>query len=88
MEKLETAEMEFCTEVLKDTREDDRIYFTSGEGKEFVLISRQELDLMEKQLAFNKLIKELDRIREENDRNNTWVPEEEAWKILGWDEED
>lgn len=78
--------MEFCAEIVKDTREDDRIYFTSNEGKEFVLISREELDLLEKQIALDKLIKELDHIREENDRNNTWVTEEEAWKMLGWEE--
>lgn len=78
--------MEFCAEIVKDTREDDRINFTSNEGKEFVLISREELDLLEKQIALDKLIKELDHIREENDRNNTWVTEEEAWKMLGWEE--
>ncbi len=78
--------MKFCAEIVKDTREDDRIYFTSNEGKEFVLISREELDLLEKQIALDKLIKELDHIREENDRNNTWVTEEEAWKMLGWEE--
>ncbi|MBQ6502621.1 MAG: hypothetical protein IJI57_01750 [Flexilinea sp.] len=83
MENIKTAEMEYCTEILKDTHENERIYFTSGEGKEFVLISRKELDLLEKQIAFNKFIKELDQIREENDRNNSWIPEEEAWKMLG-----
>lgn len=83
MEKEELVEMEYCTEILKDTHEDERIYFTSGEGKKYVLIRQEELDLMEKQLAFNKLIAELDHIREENDRNNTWISEEDAWKILG-----
>ena len=83
MEKIEFAEKEYCTEILKGAHEDDRIYFTSGEGKEFVLISREELDMLEKQIALSKLITELDEIRERNYKNNTWVSEEDAWKILG-----
>ena len=82
MEKIDIFKKEYCTEILKDAHETDRIYFTSGDGKEFVLISREELEQLEKQIAFNKLITELDEIRERNYRNNTWVSEEEAWKIL------
>ena len=86
MEKLDTAEMEYCTEILKDMREDDRVYFTSHDGKEFVLISRKELDLMEKQIAFSRLMADINRAKEESDRDG-WIEEEEAWKILGIEEE-
>lgn len=82
MEKIEFAEKEYCTEILKDAHEDDRIYFTSGEGKEFVLISREELDMLEKQIAFYKFIHELDEIRAEAERNG-WIEEEDAWRMLG-----
>lgn len=40
MEKIDIFKKEYCTEILKDAHETDRIYFTSGDGKEFVLISR------------------------------------------------
>ena len=42
---------------------------------------------MEKQLAFDKLMSEIKQAKEEADRDG-WIEEEEAWKILGWDEED
>ncbi len=82
MEKIDTAEIKFCKEILKDTREDDRIYFTSGEGKEFVLISRRELNQLEKQIALGKLVADIKEAKEEADRDG-WIEEEEAWKLLG-----
>ncbi len=82
MENIKTAEMEYCTEILKDTNENERIYFTSGEGKEFVLISRKELDLLEKQIAFDKLMDDIKKAREEADRDG-WIEEEDAWRMLG-----
>lgn len=54
MEKIDIFKKEYCTEILKDAHETDRIYFTSGDGKEFVLITREELEQLEKQIAFNK----------------------------------
>lgn len=69
------------TEKIKITHKNDRIYFTSGEGKEFVLISREEFDLLEKEIAFNNFMKEINKAEEEADRDG-WIEEEDAWRIL------
>ncbi len=87
MENISTIETDFLPDVLKDAHNGERIYFSSENNEEYVLIPRKELDLMEKQITFNKLISELNKIQEKNDRNNSWLSEEEAHHILGWDEE-
>ena len=87
MENIQTTETDYFSDVLRVAHEGERIYFSSKNNEEYVLITRKELELMEKQIAFNKLIHELNEIQERNDRNNTWLSEEEAHHILGWDEE-
>ena len=85
MENSITTNADFFPTVLKDVHNGERIYFTAGDNEEYVLISRKELEQMEKTIAFDKLIEELDKIREDNHNKNTWVSEEDADKILGWD---
>lgn len=87
MEIAKTANKDYYPEILKTVQKGERVYFTGNDEEDYVLIPRKELEALEKSVVFTKLIDELNQIRENNNKNNSWVPEEEADRILGWDKE-
>ena len=70
------------TDVLKEVHYGERIYLTKNGHGEFALIDINELDDLDRMLAFHQLMNNLHKAEERADREG-WISEEEADLMLG-----
>ena len=70
------------TNVLKEVKYGERVYLTRNGIGEFAIIDMKELDELDKLIALQGLMTDLNRAKERADREG-WIDADEAERILG-----
>ncbi len=69
------------TNVLKEVKYGERVYLTRNGVGECAIINMKELDELDKMYALRALVSDLNRAKEQADREG-WIDEEDAERLL------
>ena len=69
------------TNVLKEVKYGERVYLTRNGVGECAIIDMKELDELDKMYALRSLMTDLNRAKEQADRDG-WINEDEAERLL------
>lgn len=69
------------TNVLKEVKYGERVYLTRNGVGECAIIDMKELDELDKMYALRSLMTDLNRAKEQADRDG-WIDEDEAERLL------
>ena len=70
------------TSVLKEVKYGERVYLTRNGVGECAIIDMKELDELDKMFALRSLVSDLNRAKEQADREG-WIDADEAERLLG-----